>query len=87
MSLISFGLAIERIGAQIGAVGASALFGIALAVLGCLALIMGTVEFFQTRRGIYTGDVVPTITAYMVVVVASLVLAGTFIIYVVVVSL
>ena len=82
VSLISFGLVVERIGAQIGSLGSSGLFGIALAALGCLALIMGTVQFLRSRRGIATGDFVPAAVAYMVVVAGSLALAGTFIIYV-----
>ncbi len=82
VSLISFGLVVERIGAQIGSVGSSGLFGIALAVLGCLALIMGTVQFLRSRRGISTGNFVPAAAAYMIVVAGSLALAGTFIIYI-----
>lgn len=42
VSLISFGLVVERIGVQVGSVGSSGFFGVALAALGCLALIMGT---------------------------------------------
>jgi putative membrane protein len=82
VSLISFGLVIERIGAQVGSVGTSGAFGIALAVLGCLALVMGTVQFLRSRRGISTGNFVPAAAAYMIVVAGSLALAGTFIIYV-----
>ncbi len=82
VSLISFGLVVERIGAQIGPVGTSGAFGVALAVLGCLALVMGTVQFLRSRRGIATGDFVPAVAAYMVVVAGSLALAGVFIIYV-----
>jgi putative membrane protein len=82
VSLISFGLVVERLGAQIGSLGSSGLFGIALATLGCLALIMGTVQFLRSRRGIATGDFVPAAAAYMVVVAGSLALAGAFIIYV-----
>lgn len=80
--LISFGLVIERIGAQVGSVGTSGAFGIALAVLGCLALVMGTVQFLRSRRGISTGNFVPAAAAYMIVVAGSLALAGTFIIYI-----
>lgn len=82
VSLISFGLVIERIGAQVGPVGTSGLFGVALAVLGCLALIMGTIQFLRSRRGISTGNFVPATAAYLVVVAGSLALAGTFIVYV-----
>jgi putative membrane protein len=82
VGLISFGLVVERIGAQVGSVGSSGAFGVALAVLGCLALVMGTVQFLRSRRGIASGNFVPAVAAYMVIVVGSLALAGTFVIYV-----
>jgi putative membrane protein len=82
VSLISFGLVVERIGAQIGSAGTSGAFGIGLAVLGCLTLVMGTVQFLRSRRGIATGNFVPAAAAYMVVVAGSLALAGVFIVYV-----
>jgi putative membrane protein len=82
VGLISFGLVVERIGAQVGSLGSSGAFGVALAVLGCLTLIMGTVQFLRSRRGIAAGNFVPAVAAYMVVVVGSLALAGTFVIYV-----
>ena len=82
VSLISFGLVVERIGAQIGSAGSSGAFGIALAVLGCLTLVMGTVQFLRSRRGIATGNFVPAAAAYIVVVAGSLALAGVFIVYV-----
>ncbi len=59
VSLISFGLVVERIGAQVGSVGSSGFFGVALAVLGCLALIMGTAQCLRSRRGISTGNSFP----------------------------
>jgi uncharacterized membrane protein YidH (DUF202 family) len=59
VSLISFGLVIERIGAQVGSVGTSGAFGIARAVLGCLALVMGTVQFLRSRRGMSHGQLRP----------------------------
>jgi putative membrane protein len=82
VSLISFGLVIQRIGAQVGSVGTSGLFGVALAVLGCLTLVMGTIQFLRSRRGISTGDFVSATAPYLVVVAGSLALAGTFIVYV-----
>lgn len=82
VSLISFGLVVERIGAQIGSAGASGLFGIGLAVLGCISLVMGTVQFLRSRRGIATNSFVPAAAAYLVVVAGSLALAGVFIVYV-----
>ena len=83
VGLISFGLVVERIGAQIGPAGVSAAFGVALAVLGCLTLVMGTVQFLRSRRDISAGTFVPAAAAYLVVVAGSLALAGVFIIYVV----
>ena len=83
VSLISFGLVVERIGAQIGPVGAAGAFGVALAILGCLALVMGTIQFLRSRRGIATNNFVPAAAAYLVVVAGALALAGAFVIYVV----
>lgn len=80
VSLISFGLVIERLGAEVSSTGFSGIFGIALAVLGCLALIMGTTQFLRSRRGI--RNFVSAAAAYMVVVAGSLALAGTFVVYV-----
>ncbi len=82
VSLISFGLVVERIGVQVGPAGTSAAFGVALAVLGSLALVMGTAQFLRSRRGIATNNFVPAAAAYMVVVAGSLALAGVFIVYV-----
>ena len=81
VSLLSFGLVIERLGAQVGSSGSSALFGLALAVLGCLVLVLGAVQFLRSRRGIERGEFVSSATAYLVVVAGSLVLAGAFMIY------
>ena len=78
VSLLSFGLVIERLGAQIGSSGSSVLFGLALAVLGCLVLVLGAVQFLRSRRGIERGEFVPSATAYLVVAAGSLVLAGAF---------
>lgn len=82
VGLISFGLVVERIGAQIGPSGTSEAFGVALAVLGCLALVMGTIQFLRSRRGIATGNFVPAAAAYLTIVAGSLALAGVFIVYV-----
>ena len=82
MSLISFGLVIERLGTEVGSTDFPRAFGIALAVLGCLALVMGTAQFLRSRRGIRTGNFVSAAAAYLVVVAGSLALAGTFIVYV-----
>ena len=83
VSLISFGLVIERLGAGVGSAGTSGAFGLALAILGCLTLIMGTAQFLRSRSGIETGNFVSTAAAYLVVVAGSLALAGAFMVYVV----
>ncbi|MGH3148965.1 MAG: YidH family protein, partial [Rubrobacter sp.] len=60
----------------------SGAFGVALAILGCLTLLMGTAQFLRSRRGIEAGEFVSAAAAYMVVVAGSLALAGTFMVYV-----
>ena len=82
VGLISFGLIIERVGAELGSTGSSGAFGVALAALGCLSLLMGTFQFLRNRRKIVAGDFTPALVSYMVVVVGSLCLAGVFIVYV-----
>ncbi len=83
VSLISFGLVIQRVGAELGSSpGISGIFGIGLAGLGCLTLVMGTVQFLRSRRGIATNNFVPAVAAYLVLVAGSLAFAGTFIVYV-----
>ena len=82
VSLISFGLVVERLGAEGGGSGASGTFGLVLAVLGCLTLVMGTAQFLRSRRGIRTGNFVSAAAAYLVVVAGSLALAGAFMVYV-----
>ena len=91
VSLISLGLVVERAGAlakaahlQVGPASASELFGLALALLGALALILGTVQFLRNRRSISTGDFESSVTSYLVIVAGSLAFAGAFVIYVVV---
>ena len=82
VGLISLGLVVERLGAQVSDAATSGAFGVALALLGCLTLVMGTGQFLRTRRGISTGEFVPAVAAYMVVVAGSLALAGAFMIFV-----
>jgi putative membrane protein len=88
ISLISIGLVVERAGAlvdtsmKVGSTSASELFGLALALLGTLTLIIGTNQFLGNRRRISTGEFVPSAAAYLIIVAGSLVFAGTFIIYV-----
>jgi putative membrane protein len=89
VGLISIGLVVERAGAlvrvapvNIGSAGASELFGLALALLGVLTLVIGTIQFLRNRRRISTGDFVPSAAAYLIVVGGSLAFAGAFIVYV-----
>ncbi len=89
VTLISIGLVVERAGAlvaassmKVGPLSASELFGVALAALGCLTLILGTVQFLRNRRSISEGTFVPAAAAYVAVVVGGLALAGAFILYV-----
>ena len=91
VTLISIGLVVERAGAlvagssmKVGSLSASALFGIGLASLGCLTLILGMVQFFRNRRSISEGNFVPAAAAYVAVVVGGLAFAGAFILYILV---
>jgi putative membrane protein len=62
ISLISLGLVVERAGAlvdaslKVNSTSSSELFGLALALLGALTLVMGTAQFLRYRRRISTGD-------------------------------
>ena len=88
VSLISIGLVVERAGAlvdasmKVGPTSASELFGLALALLGALTLVLGTTQFLNNRRRISTGEFVPSVAAYLIIVAGSLAFAGAFIIYV-----
>ena len=89
VGLISIGLVVERAGAlvdaapvRVGSTSASELFGLALALLGVLTLVIGTVQFLRTRRRISAGEFVPSAAAYLIVVAGSLAFAGAFIVYV-----
>lgn len=89
IALISIGLVVERAGAlvgstsvKVGSTSASELFGLGLALLGVLTIVIGTAQFFRNRRRISAGNFVPAAAAYLVVVVGSLVFAGIFIVYV-----
>ena len=90
VALISIGLVVERTGtlmstsAQVGSTNASELFGLALTVLGALTLVIGTAQFLRNRRRIASGDFVPSLAAYLVIVSGALALAGAFILYVLV---
>jgi putative membrane protein len=90
ISLISLGLVVERAGAlakaaelQVGPASATEIFGLALALLGSLTLILGTVQFLNNRRSITANEFEPSLVAYLIIVAGSLALAGAFVIYVV----
>jgi putative membrane protein len=90
VSLISLGLVVERAGAlaksarlQVGSAGATEIFGLALALLGALTLILGTTQFLRNRRSISAGDFESSVTGYLIIVAGSLAFAGAFVIYVV----
>ena len=89
VGLISIGLVVERAGAlvdaapvRVGSTSASELFGLALALLGVLTLVIGTGQFLRTRHRISAGEFVPSATAYLIIVAGSLAFAGAFIVYV-----
>jgi putative membrane protein len=88
VSLISIGLVVERAGAlvdasmKVGSTSVSELFGLALALLGALTLVLGTTQFLRNRRRISTGEFVPLAAAYLIIVAGSLAFAGAFVIYV-----
>ena len=88
VSLISIGLVVERAAAlvdasmKVGSTSASELFGLALALLGALTLVIGTTQFLNNRRRISTGEFVPSVAAYLIIVAGSLAFAGAFILYV-----
>ena len=88
VSLISIGLVVERAAAlvdasmNVGSRSASELFGLALALLGALTLVIGTTQFLNNRRRISTGEFVPSVAAYLIIVAGSLAFAGAFDIYV-----
>ena len=86
VGLISIGLVVERAGALAGVqdapIGASGIFGVALALLGCLTLVIGTAQFLRNRRRIIEGDFTPAVAAYLIIVAGSMVLAAAFVAYV-----
>ena len=84
VGLISVGFVVERAGALAGgdSVAVSEFFGIALVALGCLALIVGSFEFFANRRMIRKNEFVSRPAPYMILVGGSLLVALAFTIYV-----
>lgn len=87
VGLISLGIVVERAGTFVSAGtgdadNLSGLLGVALAVLGCLALVMGTLQFLRNRRRITRGEFVPETAIYLIVVGGGLILGGAFILFV-----
>ena len=84
VGLLSVGIALERAGALVGDRGGSSeLFGVALALLGCLTLVLGTAQFLRSRRQIDNGRFVSSIAVYLIVAAGSLAIAAGFVAYVV----
>jgi putative membrane protein len=89
VSLISLGLVVERAGAlakaadlQVGSTSGSDFFGLALALLGALTLVLGTAQFLRNRRSISAGNFESSVAVYLIIVAGSLAFAGAFAIYV-----
>jgi putative membrane protein len=89
VSLISLGLVVERAGAlakaadfEVGSTSGSDFFGLGLAMLGALSLILGTAQFLRNRRSISAGDFESSVVGYLIIVAGSLAFAGAFTIYV-----
>jgi putative membrane protein len=87
VGLISVGIVVERAGAFMSASGErgemlSGILGLSLAVLGCLTLALGAMQFLRNRRRISRGEFVPSAAIYLVVTAGSLALGGCFIFYV-----
>jgi len=89
VSLISLGLVVERAGAlakaanlQVGSTSGSDFFGLGLAMLGALTLVLGTGQFLRNRRSIATGKFESSVIIYLIIVAGSLTLAGIFAVYV-----
>jgi putative membrane protein len=85
VSLISLGLVVERAGAlakaanlQVGSTSGSDFFGLGLAMLGALTLVLGTGQFLRNRRSIETGNFESSVTGYLIIVAGSLAFAGAF---------
>jgi putative membrane protein len=87
VGLISVGIVVERAGAFMSTSGQrggmlSGFLGLSLAILGCLTLVLGTVQFMRNRRRISRGEFVPGATIYLIVTAGSLALGGCFVFYV-----
>ena len=62
-SLVSFGLAVTQFEAALDKGG----FALGLLALGCLTIVVGTVQFFRTRRQVATGEFTPSVAGYVTV--------------------
>ena len=87
VGLISLGIVVERAGSFVSAGTEntdelSGLLGVALTLLGCVALVLGTVQFMRNRRRISRGEFVPQAAIYLIVVGGALILGGCFAAYV-----
>lgn len=87
IGLISVGFVVERAGALASSVGqgtdaSTEIFGLSLVGLGCVALVVGARQFFASRRMIRAGEFESRVLPYMVVVSGSILLALSFIVYV-----
>lgn len=87
VGLISLGIVVERAGSFVSAGTGnpdelSGILGVALTLLGCLALVLGAVQFLRNRRRISCGEFVPQTAIYLVVVGGGLTLGGCFALYV-----
>ena len=87
VGLISLGIVVERAGSFVSAGTEntdelSGLLGVALTLLGCVALVLGTVQFVRNRRRISRGEFVPQAAIYLIVVGGALILGGCFAAYV-----
>ena len=80
--MISVGIVVERVGILArGGDTLSGLFGLALAVLGCLTLVLGAYQFRSTRRQLIEGRFVSSSMIYSIVVAGGLALGGCFVVY------
>ncbi|WP_053058165.1 YidH family protein [Rubrobacter aplysinae] len=89
IGLISIGFVIERAGVLAAAspvegvsVAVSTVFGFALAMLGCLTLMLGVFQFLRNRKRIISNTFTPDVLGYILVVAGSLALAGSFMVFV-----
>ena len=87
VGLISLGIVVERAASFVSAGTGnpdrlSGLLGVALALLGCVALVLGTVQFSRNRSRISRGEFVSQAAIYLVVVGGGLTLGVCFALYV-----